>query len=166
MGQRIVSSAKNSTFFENGRNFCKQIGRGDPRPAKAVFMETHAIQNRNDLFHSFSITNIRVIGIGDYFLSFFQAADDLGSAVTLFTGLYRSQYGAAAFFHIDSISVSIRHDSSGRYLQYLLFMYGMEGKVCLMSGTDAVGQAIYGKDYFTSVLLDTENGQFFRGYRR
>ena len=55
----------------NGRNFCKQIGRGDPRPAKAVFVETHAQQNRNDLFHSFSITYIRVIGIGDYFLSFF-----------------------------------------------------------------------------------------------
>ena len=96
MGQRIASSAKNSTFFENGRNFCKQIGRGDQRPAKAVFVETHTQQNRNVLFHSFSITYIRVIGIGDYFLSFFQAADDLGSAVTLFTGLYRSQYGAAA----------------------------------------------------------------------
>lgn len=98
MGQRIASSAKNSTFFENDRNFCKQIGRGDPHPAKAAFMEIHAQQNRNDLFHSFSITYIRVIGIRDYLVAFFQAADDLGSAVTLFTGLYRSQYGAAAFF--------------------------------------------------------------------
>ena len=166
MGQRIASSAKNSTFFENDRNFCKQIGRGDPRPAKAVFVETHAQQKHDNLFHPFSITYIHVIGIRDYFFSFFQAADDLSSAVTLFTGLYQSQYGAAAFFHINSISVSIRHDSSGRYLQYLLFMYGMEGKICLMSGTDAVGQAVYGKDYFTSVLLDTENGQFFYGYRR
>lgn len=136
--------------------FAKQIGRGDPHPAKVVFVETHAQQNRNDLFHSFSITYIRVIGIGDYFLSFFQAADDLGSAVTLFTGLYRSQYGAAAFFHIDSISVSIRHDSSGRYLQYLLFMYGMESKVCLMSGTDAVGQPSTVMITLLRFLLDTE----------
>ena len=26
MGQRIASSAKNSTFFENGRNFLEQVG--------------------------------------------------------------------------------------------------------------------------------------------
>ena len=45
MGQKIASSAKNPTFFENDRNFYKQIGRGDPRPAKAVFMENHAHQN-------------------------------------------------------------------------------------------------------------------------
>lgn len=166
MGQRIASSAKNSTFFENDRNFCKQIGRGDPRPAKAVFVETHAQQKHDNLFHPFSITYIHVIGIRDYFFSFFQAADDLGSAVALFAGFDRSQYGTAAFLHIDRISIGIRHDGRGRYLQHLLFVYGMEGKVCLMSGTDAVGQAVYGKDHFTSVLLDTENEQFFRGCRR